>query len=146
MVLYFAYGSNMSKDRLVKRGVEPIRLSIARLDDHELLFNKRSKKDPANGFANVGYRAGETVHGVLYWVKEHHMQKLDKFEGAPVHYYRKILPVTTNLGTYQAVVYVAKDVWLSETCEPTNEYLDFLLAGKAFLPDAYYERIKKLKK
>lgn len=142
---YFAFGSNMSLKRLEKRGIKPSKMMAGWIYGYRLAFNKKSKKNPEVGWANIERDGLDVVYGVLYWIKDEEILLLDKFEGAPNHYVRTEFIVATSEGEFKANVYVAHSNWISESCKPTNEYLDLLLEGKEFLPKRYAEIIKKLK-
>lgn len=58
----------------------------ARLENYELIFNKKSRGGSAT--ANIRPAPGKTVRGVLYKVAESAFHNLDRFEGVPEHYRR----------------------------------------------------------
>jgi len=41
---YFAYGSNMNKDRMTERGINFTSRQFAKLADYKLVFNKKASK------------------------------------------------------------------------------------------------------
>ena len=128
---YFAYGSNMSETRIKERDVDYSDRIKGKLKGYKLVFNKRSKKYPHQGFANVMLQEATIVRGVLYRTDEASLGHLDHFEGYPEHYTRQILPIDTlDNGQVDAVVYLAQPEHLAENLEVTSDYLDLLLQGK----------------
>lgn len=81
--LYFAYGSNMLSGRLMKRGIETVKLGNATLPGHTLRFHKRSLRDQS-GKADAARTddPNALIHGVIFKVGEDRLALLDKFEGA----------------------------------------------------------------
>lgn len=140
---YFAYGSNMSENRMEERvGGQYRILGKARLMRYKLVFNKQSSKNPLNGFANVMEAPESIVEGVLYEVSEAGMLKLDGNEGVPVHYRRALVQVETDEGVQEATTYIACQEEVREGLLPTEEYLDHLLKGRKYLSEAYYNTLK----
>lgn len=63
-MLYFSYGSNMSIDRLLKRGITSVKLvGVGHIDHWQFQFNKKSQKDPKIGFANIEPFWEDRVYG-----------------------------------------------------------------------------------
>lgn len=144
---YFAYGSNMSKRRMEERGIEVLSMKPAKLHGYKLVVNKKSYKNPTIGFANVIPDENSIVEGVVYELYPIAISKLDKFEGYPKHYIRG--PLTLQIGRKKedAIVYIAKQEWVvDDELKTTEEYKGYLLEGKEFLSDEYYENvIEKIK-
>jgi len=134
MEWYFSYGSNLNRKRMDERGIQYNYLVSAKLENYELRFNKVSKKQGA--VANVIYKEGSVVEGVLYHVDD--ITKLDKFEGAPKHYNR----IQLKIGGYDAWVYIAQPQYIQEGLKPKQEYLNHLLEGKEYLSEEYFEKLK----
>ena len=70
--------------------------------------------------------------------------KLDKFEGAPVHYQKEIITVNTEDGPVNAIVYIANPNMIRENLKPSQEYLNHLLGGKDLLTESYYSVLSKI--
>ena len=142
-MLYFAYGSNMSKERMEERvGGQYKVLGKARMRGYKLVLNKQNSKNPINGFANVTEAPGSIVEGVLYEVGEAGMCKLDRNEGVPTHYMRAVVQVEIDKGVQEATTYIACPEKVREGLLPTEEYLGHLLKGKEYLSEAYYSMLK----
>lgn len=132
---YFAYGSNMSINRMISRGVKYNSISAANLENYELKFNKISKQ---GSVANVVYKKGSVVEGMLYEVET--LDQLDIFEGYPKHYGRILLKVNG----YDAWVYIADKKYIQDGILPKQEYLNYLLEGKEYLSNEYYNKLKNI--
>ena len=78
-VLYFAFGSNMSRTRLQARVGDVADLGHAVLRDHRHRFNKLGRDGTGKG--NVEPYTGAVVHGVLYHLSIAQLQHLETFEG-----------------------------------------------------------------
>lgn len=142
---YFAYGSNLDTGRLEDRvGRRNIEWRLARLDGYRLSFDKPA--DDGSGYAMVVPEEGHTVHGVLYALQNHELEKLDKHEG--VHkkqYMRRTITVTTQNGEQiSAECYFA--VSPSSGLHPRRVYLDLIIKGAKVhnLPPRYIEWLQSM--
>ena len=138
---YFAYASNMSRAQMRSRAGEIFEERPVRLENFELVFNKKVRGGSAT--ANIRPAAGKFVEGVLYKLSEPTLRKLDRFEGAPIHYRRTEVLVTDRDGNkFNAQVYVATKV--EKGLRPAAHYLQTILegAGEHGLPVEYIEQIK----
>ncbi len=138
MLNYFAFGSNMSAQRMRERlGWSPSRLG-AILPDFEMIFNKHSND---GGKANIMYSPGNLVEGILYSVNEEDLLILDKFEGVAVKQYKRhdIQVQNNKKKSVSAVAYKALNT--GKVSAPTEEYLNYILEGKEFLSPGYYEKL-----
>jgi len=140
-IYYYAYGSNMSEQRMIDRGLTPLNKQIGYLEEFKFLINKKSFKNPSMGFANVIPDENSTVEGVLYEVYESDIKKLDKFEGFPNHYGKEQLNIRLSNGSYvKGVVYIANHNWTSPTeLKTTNEYKNYILEGRQYISENYYK-------
>jgi gamma-glutamylcyclotransferase len=129
---YFAYGSNMSTERLKDRIGDCKVISGAILSNHDLLFNKYSNSD-GTGKANISYSKEKSVHGVVYKLAKEQLDRLDLFEGAklsPPHYTRENMEVQLYDGSkVEVITYVAHQNFTREGLVPSQEYLDWILNG-----------------
>jgi gamma-glutamylcyclotransferase len=140
-VWYFAYGSNMSRAQMRSRAGDIAEDRPGRLDNYELVFNKRVRGGTAA--ANIRPAPGRVVLGVLYKISEASYRNLDRFEGAPIHYRRTQLDIVDSEGrTVPADVYIATKV--EKGLRPASYYLKTILDGAAEhnLPPDYVEKIR----
>jgi len=140
MILYFAYGSNMSEARMKNRGIIPLKKEIAFLDNYKFIINKKSYKNPIIGYANIIKNENSIVEGILYTINENNIKKLDKYEGYPKHYNRKILDFRLSNDEFvKGIVYIANPKWVSlHPLKTTLEYKNHILDGKEWISKNYY--------
>jgi gamma-glutamylcyclotransferase len=140
---YFAYGSNMSADRLFEKRLKPEGVAMGervagRLDGWRLAFNKRAREPAGSGAGNIVVEPGGVVHGTLNLLPAKGFEVLDRHEGvAGGHYERQIVHVVrSDTGAaVEAITYVA--LLVADGLRPTRDYLGHLLAGRDLLPEDY---------
>jgi gamma-glutamylcyclotransferase len=132
-ILYFAYGSNMSFNRISGRikGLETVNIGF--LLNYKLLCNKKSFD--GTGKANIIYNPGKIVWGVVYKIYEDYMDKLDRIE---VGYERKAFEVHIEERIIEANAYISYKL---TDALPTKYYKEFLLEGAVEhkLPNEYID-------
>ena len=140
MILYFAYGSNMSAARMKQRlGWEASRRA-ATLRDFELVFDQVGFNAPAWSPANIRSEQGGLVEGMVYEVEEKDLKILDGYEK---YYQRLEVKVMEVKGkNLDAVTYLSKKSRGEKP--PTQEYLNFLLEGKSFLSREYFDKLSRI--
>jgi len=141
-VLYFAYGSNLLRERLAARCKDASFQGVATLADHRLIFDKPSRKD---GSGKCGYVdcSGCHVWGVLWAMPESMLFSLDRWEGAGFGYERTTLALTLPSGKLvQAVAY--HQTARQEGLPPFDWYRALVLAGalQHGATDKYLETIR----
>ena len=142
MLNYFAFGSNMSAQRMHDRlGWSPSS-SGAILPDYEMIFNNHSND---GGKANIMSSPGNIVEGILYSVIEEDLLIFDKYEGVAAKQYKRheIEVRNNNKNSITAVTYKALNT--GKVSAPTEEYLSYILEGKEFLSPGYYAKLKSTK-
>lgn len=138
-LLYFAYGSNMSMKRLLRRVPSARCLGTARLAGKRFAFNKKSEDGSAK--ANMIGSPGCTVWGVLYEIDAREIDKLDRVEGG---YERIAAEVTTDQGqSVTAQVYVSQE--LTQDPRPYSCYKELVIGGaiEQRLPEVYIEHLRE---
>ncbi len=138
---YFAYASNMSRAQMRSRAGEILEERPGRLDNYELVFNKKARGGSAT--ANIRPAPGKAVAGVLYKIAESAFRNLDRFEGAPQHYRRTEVRIVDPQGKeILAQAYIATKV--EKGLRPAPHYLQTILdgAGEHGLPEEYIKGIK----
>jgi gamma-glutamylcyclotransferase len=130
-ILYFAYGSNMSFNRISERINIVETVNIGFLLDYKLLWNKKSVD--GTGKANIVYSRNNVVWGVVYKLYEYYMDKLDQIEEG---YERKSFEVITEEGKIEANAYISYKL---TDAYPTKYYKEFVFKGAVEhkLPDEY---------
>ncbi len=77
--VYFAYGSNMLRERLTARCPSARSIGEAAAPDHRIAFTKPSFD--GSGKATLVRAPGETAHGVLFEIAKDERDNLRRFEG-----------------------------------------------------------------
>ena len=124
------------------RGVEMAEERVGKLENYEILFNKKARGGLA--MANIHPASGKTVYGVLYRISEAGLRSLDRFEGVPQHYRRIEVTVTDGEGNrVPAQAFIATRV--DKGLRPAPHYLQAILLGaeEHQLPSEYVEELKK---
>jgi gamma-glutamylcyclotransferase (GGCT)/AIG2-like uncharacterized protein YtfP len=125
-VLYFAYGSNMLRERLAERCPSATFESVASLPDHELTFAKRSVD--GSGKCAIQRAKGREVLGVIWQLTASELTELDRFEGAGRGYERTEIQVRRPSGeVVGAITYNATA--LDPLLRPYDWYRSLVLAG-----------------
>ena len=96
MFLYFAYGSNMNPERMLKRCPGAIIIGGATLENYQVAERL---------YADIDFAEGAKTEGVIYGISQEHLRKLDRFEGYPSVYRRMWVDIEFQGETYQAVTY-----------------------------------------
>lgn len=126
-IQYFAYGSNISIERLRSR-VETVFEPLAQgtpyvLNNYKLVFNAGAMYG-AHCYANIVPQQGESVEGILYNITPEQLSTLDRFEVL----YNKHFFYLNN--TTIGCVYIAKPEHTErKPKKPTLEYLNIIIDG-----------------
>ena len=141
---YFSYGSNLSSKRMSERNVDVLDKKSGILEGYKFTINKKSYKDPTLGFANIIKDDNSFVEGIIYDISDESISILDSYEGYPKHYYKEILPIKVNNEYIDCVIYIANEKWISKNeLLTTLEYKNYILDGKDFLTDEYYNMLNE---
>ena len=127
--VYFAYGSNMSTERLRERMPSCKSIGVATLPGHALRFHKRSvdKSGKCNAFASG---SDSSVIGVMFSFDPAERAKLDKAEGVGSGYEHAMVTVINDKGRRRKVLtYLAAPDYIDDSLKPYGWYKDFVLAG-----------------
>lgn len=144
--IHFAYGSNMSVRRLQARVPSAKSLGIGTLDDHQLMFRKKSKRD-CSAKCDIAPSNGCTVLGVLFEIDSGEERDLDKAEGFRRGYWKKDVDVTDAAGRpVRAFAYYADSEWIDNELRPYTWYVKHVLVGaeEAGLPACYLDDLKRV--
>jgi len=104
--VYFAYGSNMDRAQMRERCPDSSWLGWGYLNDHRLAYVGWSERW-GGGVATVIPHRGERVLGFLYFVTPSDLKRLDRYEGVPRVYVRKLVTIRIGgeAGSTKAVTY-----------------------------------------
>ena len=143
---YFAYGSNMLRERLLARRV--ILLDSGKpacANGYKLVFNKKS--DDGSAKANIVAERGAKCWGVLFAVDANSLTDLDDAEGAPGHYRQENISITVSNVAQTVMTYLAQPVKVMRAPGiPYDWYLALILAGANACADMPSEWISHLRK
>lgn len=122
---YFAYGSNMLREWLIKRCPSARPLGVAQLHGYELRWHKSSKD--GSGKCDIVPNSNHAVFGVLYEIDEIERTRLDRAEGCGHGYERTNVEVKFNEGEVIASTYVATNI--DQSLKPYTWYKALVVAG-----------------
>ena len=145
MKKYFAYGSNMDEARMKERNIKIYDAEPGIAKNIILTFNKIAFFNDYIGYANIELEKGRVVEGIIYTIEDDDVKKLDKAEGYPSHYNKWKLKVEDAEGDrVECFTYVANPARVRTGLKPTRDYLQHLLAGKAYLSDNYFKKLSSI--
>lgn len=143
---YFAYGSNMSSQRLRQRTPSARALGIGRLPCHTLRWHKLGRDGSGKcDIAESGEQA-DAVWGVLYRIALAEKPILDRIEGLGIGYEEEKVRVETEDGPVAALTYKAKPGRIDAQLRPLADYKRHVLLGarEHGLPVAYRRAIERV--
>jgi hypothetical protein len=143
-VKIFAYGSNLTVQRLRGRVGEVRILGAARLDRHALRFHKRGKDGSGKADAFFTDDPADRVWGVVYEIDPSRKPDLDRVE---MGYREKEVDLATESGgKIRAQLYIASPGTIDAALKPFTWYRDLALNGARAhgLPGSYVERIARV--
>ncbi|XP_030214002.1 gamma-glutamylcyclotransferase [Gadus morhua] len=144
--LYFAYGSNLLKERLQKRNPSATFFSVGYLKDYTLKFGWSEHFGDVNnwhgGVATIEESIGEEVWGVVWRMGLENLQTLDDQEGVQEGVYRPLqVNVTTAKGNTVCRSYQMNDFYPFVTSPPYKQVV-CLGARQHGLPLDYIEKLE----
>jgi hypothetical protein len=121
--LYIAYGSNLNLPQMAHRCPTAKPVGTAELKDHELLFRGVRR----GGVATVEPRMGASVPILLWKLKPKDETALDRYEGYPNLYGKRMMEVDLDGRAVSAMIYVMTPG--HEAGYPSDYYLDVIAEG-----------------
>lgn len=145
MIQYFAYGSNMSRSRFLKRVPKAECAGIARLSEHELRFHKIGKDGSAKCDAFYTGNPDDFILGIVWSIPQEGKDLLDDIEGLGRGYDEKTLNVRMLDNTHLHVTLYSATV-IDTTLKPFGWYLEHVCAGarENDFPETYLVRIREV--
>ncbi len=143
-MLYFAYGSNMLTERLVRRVPSARPLGPARVQGHQLRFHKIGTDGSGKGDLFQTEDPAHHTHGVVFQFAQAQLERLHAAEGLGYGYDFKWLEVESEQGQLRALTYVATRI--QGDLAPYDWYLGLVLGGalEHGLPDHYIEHLRQV--
>lgn len=120
--LYFAYGSNINMDQMEYRCPDASVVGPVALEGYELLFRR-------GGFATIMPCEGGKVHGLLWSITPECERSLDRYEGYPSFYDKRMVTVRDGKGLTLSVMAYIMDERFREPMLPTTAYYNGILEG-----------------
>ena len=143
-MLYFAYGSNMSRARIEKRLGPCVLQGHAWLPGYGLRFHKRGADGSAkcDAWRIPQKSSDETLHGVLHALDASQRERLDGFEGAG--YRVEWVRALTKASYVRCFLYVTRPEAIDASLRPFAWYHTYVLEGakENALPGAYIKRLE----
>jgi hypothetical protein len=121
--LYIAYGSNLNLPQMAHRCPTARPVGTAELKNHELLFRGARR----SGVATVEPREGFGVPVLVWALKPRDERALDRYEGYPTLYGKRMLDIEVNGKTVPAMIYVLAQG--HDAGFPSEYYLDVIAQG-----------------
>lgn len=125
---YFSYGSNLSKQQMLRRTGSIPMSRLVSLANFRLAFRKVLSSEDV--YATIVPMPGGLVHGVVYSCSPHAMSQLDLVEGVAENCYRReLVEVTTHDGDVLSCIVYIGEAFSVEESVPSSNYLDLILTG-----------------
>ena len=121
-ILYFAYGSNINLGQMEYRCPDASVVGPVALENYELLFRR-------GGFATIMPCEGGKVHGLLWSSTPECERSLDRYEGYPRFYDKRMVTVQDSPGRSLSVMAYIRDERFREPMLPTTTYYNGILEG-----------------
>lgn len=140
---YFAFGSNLSSARLLRRLPRARVACVAILDRHELCWRKNGRDNSGKCDLAFTDKPEDLVYGVVYQMTAAEQQTLDRIESAGYGYQRRDVSVITLTGDIlEAFTYFALDI--DHRKQPYRWYKEHVLRGalEHEFPADYIEGIR----
>lgn len=153
MPLYFAYGSNMDSDDLI-RWCARNSCEVPKFSDTEPAILKKYKLDfnyfstfRQSGAANIMPESSQSVYGLVSEISDADMAIVSKKEGFPAYYEKINITVETLAGATMHDVITFKAAIAREKSSfqpPSRYYLDLILANarKHGFPSHYIQKLE----
>lgn len=141
-MLYFAYGSNLSSVRLIKRIPSADLITTGQLRQHKLVFHKVGRDGSAKCDACFTGNAGDYIYGAVYRIDPEHKTHLDRAEGLGNGYETKAVTIITEPGKQiKAFMYYATRT--AADIKPFHWYKEHVLSGakEHCFPEHYINKI-----
>ena len=127
-IWYFAYGSNLSQQQMLRRTGSIPPSKVARLDHYQFAF--RRVLQGSDVYATIIPQENSAVYGVVYRCSPLAISRLDQFEGVSENcYQRKSVQVTGLDGEiFTSEVYIGQD-FSEESAYPSSSYWASIRTG-----------------
>ncbi|WOH36377.1 gamma-glutamylcyclotransferase family protein [Thalassotalea fonticola] len=125
---YFAYGSNMSLNRLQERVPSARKLEIVTLKNHQLRFHMSSIDGSGKCDSFQTNNHEDIVIGALFEINKNEKWVLDRAESLGFGYEEKLVFVENSSGeSFEALTYYA--IKIDASLKPYSWYLNHVIIG-----------------
>ncbi|XP_034560349.1 gamma-glutamylcyclotransferase a [Notolabrus celidotus] len=144
LFMYFAFGSNLLKERLQLANPSATFLTTGRLKDYELnfgLWEQHVENSWHGGVATIQSVPGSEVWGVIWTLSNENLSSLDKQEGVSQGLYSPLeVLVETDEGPMSCRTYQMNNF---HPCPPSPQYKEVVCLGaeQNGLPVEYLKRL-----
>ncbi|KAL0984951.1 hypothetical protein UPYG_G00150930 [Umbra pygmaea] len=145
--MYFAYGSNMLKERLHLNNPSAVFVTTGSLKDYAIQFGYWKKEfDNSNswhgGVATIEESAGDLVWGVVWKMNKDDLTSLDRQEGVGIGFYSPLnITVNTDQGDVLCRTYQMNNFTAHPTSPPYKQVV-CLGAKQNSLPIDYIKKLE----
>ncbi|KAM6974578.1 gamma-glutamylcyclotransferase a [Tautogolabrus adspersus] len=145
--MYFAFGSNLLKERLKLANPSAVFCTTGRLKDYELnfgLWQKHADNSWHGGVATILSHPGSEVWGVIWTLGDENITSLDKQEGVSLGQYSPLeVSVETDKGLMLCRTYQMNNF---HPCPPSPQYKEVVCLGaeQNGLPVEYMKRLEAI--
>uniref|UniRef100_A0A3B4AAQ2 Uncharacterized protein n=1 Tax=Periophthalmus magnuspinnatus TaxID=409849 RepID=A0A3B4AAQ2_9GOBI len=146
--LYFAYGSNLLKERLTLKNPSATVHCVARLKNFRLVFGNhkgRASERWHGGVATIEHSPGDEVWGVVWRLSVADLESLDSQENVTLGAYSPVeLSVRTRGEDLSCRTYIMNSCVYAP---PSPQYLKVIVMGAAQngLPQEYQDKLRAIK-
>jgi len=142
---FFSYGSNLLFERIVKRVPSVEVIQLHRLDQFELVFNKRSIDRSTKANMRKA-RAESYLYGVIHKIHLREKADLDKAEGLGMGYELDFFESELDGEIVSIGYYIAKDPDYLTQGRPYDWYLDYVKFGakENQFPEGYLDNLNSV--
>ncbi|XP_067417920.1 gamma-glutamylcyclotransferase isoform X3 [Emydura macquarii macquarii] len=122
--LYFAYGSNLLRERIQMQNPSAVFFAVANLQDFKLVFGSHQGRPSSNwhgSTATIVQSPGDEVWGIVWKMNTSNLNSLDKQEGVEDGIY---VPIEVNIHTQEGKVLTCRSYQMNDcVCDlPSPHY------------------------
>ncbi|XP_062980858.1 gamma-glutamylcyclotransferase [Elgaria multicarinata webbii] len=146
--LYFAYGSNLLRERILLKNPSVVFLTLAHLLDYKLAFGSHQGKPSSQwhgSTATIVYTPGDEVWGVVWKINSNDLYSLDRQEGVEDGLY---VPIEVSVQTQEGKVFKCRSYQMNDYIYglPSPQYKKVICMGakQNGLPVDYQEKLDSI--
>ncbi|XP_065255940.1 gamma-glutamylcyclotransferase [Emys orbicularis] len=146
--LYFAYGSNLLRERILLKNPSATFYAVANLQDFKLVFGNHQGKASSywhGSTATIVQSPGDEVWGVVWKMNTSNLNSLNKQEGVEDGIYS---PIEVNVPTQEGKVLTCRSYQMNDcVCDlPSPQYKKVICMGakQNGLPTAYQKKLEAI--